>query len=64
MWAKEAGVHFISLQIPGDNNIFYREISGNFGPVLTFKEIGNSVEEDNFLNLSSWEYSLGDLELF
>ncbi len=64
IWAKEAGVHYISLQIPVDSNFFYREITGNFGPALTFKEIGKSVEEDNFLNLSSWEYSLGDLELF
>jgi GNAT superfamily N-acetyltransferase len=63
-WAKEAGVHFISLQIPGDKSIFQRKISGNFGPVLTFKEVRKDLEKVDFLNLSSWEYSLGDLELF
>ena len=63
-WAKEAGVHFISLQIPGVKSIFQRKISGNFGPVLTFKEVRKDLEKDDFLNLNSWEYSLGDLELF
>lgn len=63
-WAKDAGVHFISIQIPGGKSIFYRKISGNFGPVLTFKKINATKEKDNFLNLNSWGYSLGDLELF
>lgn len=63
-WAKEAGVHFISIQIPGDKSIFLRKITGNFGPVLTFKLIHETIKEDKFLNLNSWSYSLGDLELF
>lgn len=63
-WAREAGVNFISLQIPGGESLFYRGISGSFGPVLTFKRIGEPIEENDFLKLSFWNYSLGDLELF
>jgi len=37
----------------------------NFGPVLTFKKINLSKkEESELLDLSFWNYSLGDLELF
>jgi len=63
-WGREAGVHVISLQIPGDEGLFHLGISGSFGPVLTFKRIGKSLEENDFLKLNLWSYSLGDLELF
>jgi len=63
-WAKEFGVHFISIQVPGYKNIFHREISGEFGPVFTFKQISESLETDTFLDSTCWDYSIGDLELF
>jgi GNAT superfamily N-acetyltransferase len=40
-------------------------IKGSFGPVLTQKNLGLTNEElNNFQDLDSWNYELGDLELF
>ncbi len=45
--------------------LFHTEIRGKFGPVLTFKPIVLEEEIKNYLlKLDSWQYSLGDLELF
>lgn len=41
---------------------FKAGITGNFGPVLTYKPI--NLDQPEFLNLKTWSYSLGDLELF
>lgn len=57
--SSEARVLSIS---PGMNISFKAGITGNFGPVLTFKPI--NIYQSEFLNLKSWTYSLGDLELF
>jgi len=48
-----------------DKNLFRLQLYGNFGPVLTFKDLTG----DNHLwqlaqNIDNWHYSLGDLELF
>lgn len=41
------------------------QIKGNFGPVLTFKNITcKSKDYEKFLEDSSWNYTIGDLELF
>lgn len=63
-WARNYGVHFISFS-PISDVKFYTAISGDFGPVLTFRNMSvTQKEEDEFLNINSWAYSLGDLELF
>ena len=59
--ANSSGAKVLSLS--PDTGIFFKAgIIGNFGPVLTFKPINLSQPE--FLNLKTWAYSLGDLELF
>ncbi len=63
-WAKTFGVHFVSLNVPLEGTVFKRSLSGGFGPVLTFKPIDNNLDLNIFLKFKSWEYSLGDLELF
>ena len=63
-WGRKYGVHFISFS-PISDVKFFTAVSGKFGPVLTFRNMGVSVEEEKeFLNINSWAYSLGDLELF
>lgn len=63
-WAKKYGVHFISFS-PVSEVQFLTAVSGKFGPVLTFRKIKVSQEEEDYLlNINSWAYSLGDLELF
>lgn len=63
-WARNYGVHFISFS-PETEVRFWTCVSGKFNPVLTFRKINVSkAEEDQFLNINSWSYSLGDLELF
>ena len=48
-----------------DQNLFKLQLYGNFGPVLTFKDL----TQNNHLwqiarQIDNWHYSLGDLELF
>ena len=59
--AKTSGAKILSIS-PDFELHFKTGIIGNFGPILTFKPINLSQPE--FLNLKSWAYSLGDLELF
>jgi len=60
-WSKNSGAHIISSS-PG---ILNKSISGNFGPVLTIKELNLSDNHlEQILSLNSWDYSLGDFELF
>jgi predicted N-acetyltransferase YhbS len=61
--AKKRGAHFITFQpFILKNKIAYR---GKIGPVFTFKDINlNSEDRTIFRELDSWNYSLGDLELF
>ncbi|APS39315.1 GNAT family N-acetyltransferase [Salegentibacter sp. T436] len=63
-WAKEYGVHFISLNYPWDPSIFKLKVSGKFGPVLTFKNLESSSIDPKVYRIENWGYSLGDLELF
>lgn len=61
--ARFYGVQFISYKRPEKISII--DISGNFGPVLTFRKINLSEsKQDKFSKLDNWEYSLGDMELF
>jgi predicted N-acetyltransferase YhbS len=63
-WARKYGVHFVSFS-PNSDVRFFTAVTGNFGPVLTFRKMKVSEEEEkDFLKMSSWAYSLGDLELF
>ena len=63
-WAKKYGVQVISFSPESDLD-FTLTISGKFGPVLTFRDMALPKEEkQNFLNLGTWAYSTGDLELF
>lgn len=58
-WAKSTGAHFISLS--GSKS----KISGKWGPELTFKSLNiSSDHQKSFLDITKWDYSLGDLELF
>ncbi len=39
--------------------------SGNFGPILTLKNLNLNMEfHEKLLQINNWDYSLGDLELF
>lgn len=61
--ARAYGVQFISYKSP--EKISRIAISGNFGPVLTFRNINlDENEKDEFSELSNWIYTLGDMELF
>lgn len=59
--AKTSGAKVISISANAQIR-FKAGLTGNFGPVLTFKPI--TVNQQDFLELNTWEYSLGDLELF
>lgn len=59
--AKSSGAAVISLS-PNNKMRFKAGVTGGFGPILTFKSI--NCNDLSFLNLDSWSYSLGDLELF
>lgn len=62
--SREYGVNVISFSPASDLN-FTISVTGNFGPVLTFKDMAITEKDKNeFLNLSSWAYCTGDLELF
>lgn len=59
--AKLSGAKILSIS--PDAGIYFRTgITGNFGPVLTYRPI--NLNEPEILNLNTWTYSLGDLELF
>lgn len=46
-------------------NLFRMSIYGGYGPMLTFKSLTNSEQfVTSALDINTWEYSLGDLELF
>lgn len=46
-------------------NMGFWSLRGNFGPILTFRDLNITLEEEvEFLNVENWSYSLGDLELF
>ncbi len=59
--AKSSGSAVLSIS-PAAGIHFKTGITGNFGPVLTYKPI--NLNQPEFLNLKTWTYSLGDLELF
>lgn len=59
---EESGAHIITsteiLELP-------LSLAGKFGPILTIKDVNlNSQQYAEFLEISNWSYSLGDLELF
>lgn len=62
---KQARKNKCLLITIADKNIFGGRIFGKFGPKLTFKPL---TEDKDFINkaldISKWNYSLGDLELF
>ncbi len=60
-FSKKFGAHIISSTglSPGLG------FSGNFGPVLTLRDVNlNSNLKKELLQLNNWSYTLGDLELF
>jgi len=59
--AKSSGAKFLSIS-PDAGITFKLGITGNLGPVLTYKPL--NLDQPDFLNLKTWAYSLGDLELF
>lgn len=59
--AKLSGAKVLSIS-PNAYIYFKTGMKGNFGPVLTYKSLNEHQQE--FLNLTTWKYSLGDLELF
>ncbi|GAB2770311.1 GNAT family N-acetyltransferase [Salinimicrobium soli] len=59
--AKSSGAMILSIS-PDTGIHFKSGITGNFGPALTYKSV--TLSQSDFLNLDSWAYSLGDLELF
>ena len=63
-WAKKTGVQVISVQLPFSEKFTFCDISGKYGPVLTFKKVDSYLKEEKFLVIGNWGYSLGDLELF
>ena len=59
--AKSSGAKVLSIS-PDAGIHFKTGFTGKFGPVLTYKPI--NLNQPEFLNLKTWTYSLGDLELF
>ncbi len=59
--AKLSGAKVLSIS-PDAGIYFKTGMKGNFGPALTFKSI--TLHQPEFLNIETWAYSLGDLELF
>ena len=58
------GVHFISYS-PQVLNVKPPGLIGKYGPILTLRDLNIKFNNRvNFLNVKSWQYSLGDLELF
>lgn len=63
-WCEKNGVHFISSTPISKLGL---SITQNFkiGPVLTLRDLELSLQEKEYLlDLNSWAYSTGDLELF
>ena len=61
-YAREHNCMFITL---ANNQLFTFGVYGDFGPVLTLKQV--QLQNESFkrmLNLKNWQYSIGDLELF
>lgn len=62
--ANASGANILSLS-PNNGINFKAGVTGNFGPMLTFKNINlGEKEAQELLALSSWNYRLGELELF
>lgn len=62
--ARKLGAHFVSSHVD-NQSIKSFSFKGNFGPVLTLKNINlNSKEAEYFKNLKNWDYSIGELEIF
>lgn len=63
-WTKEMGTPIISSS-PNFSLNRRLTFSGRFGPVLTFKKISLPKDFQNeFSQMDTWKYTLGDLELF
>ncbi|SDS25493.1 GNAT family N-acetyltransferase [Christiangramia echinicola] len=61
---KTSGAHILSLA-SNDEISFKTSIMGGFGPMLTIKDISlPSEDKQEIFDLSRWNYSIGDLELF
>ncbi len=61
--ARVEKVHIITYA--GDRKLFRFAISGDFGPILTLRNLNYEQKLfSDLLNMSNWNYSLGDLELF
>lgn len=61
---REFGAHIITVA-PSTNKIKPLKLNGKFGPFLTIKKLEIDSSDFNELKrLCSWDYSLGDLELF
>lgn len=59
--AGSSGARVLSIS-PNAGIHFKTGMTGNLGPVLTFKSI--NLPQPEFLKLETWAYGLGDLELF
>lgn len=60
-FARRVGAQIITAA-PG---VLARSITGEFGPVLTHKNLSLNLPKQNcFEDINSWAYTLGDLELF
>lgn len=63
-WSRKHGAHFVS-SAPLSGKMDFLGFSGNFGPILTLKELNLYETNKNHLQeMGNWNYSLGDLELF
>ena len=63
-WSIKFGVHFISFSPDLYIDRLF-SLQGNFGPILTVRELNLNPEERAFFGkVNNWNYSLGDLELF
>jgi GNAT superfamily N-acetyltransferase len=63
-FSKKFGVQLISYS-PQLMDLGSFSVTGNFGPILTLRELNlNKEEKDEMLNVNNWNYSIGDLELF
>ena len=63
-WSKKYCAQVISFS-PIQSFRALGVIKGDFGPIMTVRELNISEEEkENYFNFKNWSYSLGDLELF
>ncbi len=63
-WANKFGAQFISYS-PKLLELKYNLINSNIGPTLTIRDLNLSEGENRkFKKIDTWNYSLGDLELF